>query len=409
MAVTLEGYVKSSVDELKQRLESRLLQNVPNWQKTTADVQSNILDAFVTGLLEYENIAADIISAYSPDYANDFFWNIFADNLNLNRRAKFKSQVLLLFSGPKDTIIPRNTTVSDGSNEFKTEETAVIPLTGEIYVSAYSEDEISVPANSLTSIVEIFNADVTVTNPSASLPAIPEDSTEVLRTKTQAKLRSSKNGSIALAHSRLLEIEGVNPRLIKFKLINYNVKETVGETEVFKEIQGIEAIVGGGDPSEVALTLFTSFLETKKLRSEPSDNDANRTIECTLKYFNTPILVKWTSPKEVPLQITANIGFTSVTLSSEAFTLTVKNALMEYIDTLQVGSPFSSRMLDTIIYDELKKVAIEPSMIFELNYKILIGSTQVTFNSQGFLDEIKDDCYVTLVGFNSVIVVNPNA
>lgn len=409
MAVTLEGYVKSSVDELKQRLESRLLQNVPNWQKTTADVQSNILDAFVTGLLEYENIAADIISAYSPDYANDFFWNIFADNLNLNRRAKFKSQVLLLFSGPKDTIIPRNTTVSDGSNEFKTEETAVIPLTGEIYVSAYSEDEISVPANSLTSIVEIFNADVTVTNPSASLPAIPEDSTEVLRTKTQAKLRSSKNGSIALAHSRLLEIEGVNPRLIKFKLINYNVKETVGETEVFKEIQGIEAIVGGGDPSEVALTLFTSFLETKKLRSEPSDNDANRTIECTLKYFNTPILVKWTSPKEVPLQITANIGFTSVTLSSEAFTLTVKNALMEYIDTLQVGSPFSSRMLDTIIYDELKKVAIEPSMIFELNYKILIDSTQVTFNSQGFLDEIKDDCYVTLVGFNSVIVVNPNA
>lgn len=409
MAVTLEGYVKSSVDELKQRLESRLLQNVPNWQKTTADVQSNILDAFVTGLLEYENIAADIINAYSPDYANDFFWNIFADNLNLNRRAKFKSQVLLLFSGPKDTIIPRNTTVSDGSNEFKTEETAVIPLTGEIYVSAYSEDEISVPANSLTSIVEIFNADVTVTNPSASLPAIPEDSTEVLRTKTQAKLRSSKNGSIALAHSRLLEIEGVNPRLIKFKLINYNVKETVGETEVFKEIQGIEAIVGGGDPSEVALTLFTSFLETKKLRSEPSDNDANRTIECTLKYFNTPILVKWTSPKEVPLQITANIGFTSVTLSSEAFTLTVKNALMEYIDTLQVGSPFSSRMLDTIIYDELKKVAIEPSMIFELNYKILIDSTQVTFNSQGFLDEIKDDCYVTLVGFNSVIVVNPNA
>lgn len=409
MAVTLEGYVKSSVDELKQRLESRLLQNVPNWQKTTADVQSNILDAFVTGLLEYENIAADIISAYSPDYANDFFWNIFADNLNLNRRAKFKSQVLLLFSGPKDTIIPRNTTVSDGSNEFKTEETAVIPLAGEIYVSAYSENEISVPANSLTSIVEIFNADVTVTNPSASLPAIPEDSTEVLRTKTQAKLRSSKNGSIALAHSRLLEIEGVNPRLIKFKLINYNVKETVGETEVFKEIQGIEAIVGGGDPSEVALTLFTSFLETKKLRSEPSDNDANRTIECTLKYFNTPILVKWTSPKEVPLQITANIGFTSVTLSSEAFTLTVKNALMEYIDTLQVGSPFSSRMLDTIIYDELKKVAIEPSMIFELNYKILIASTQVTFNSQGFLDEIKDDCYVTLVGFNSVIVVNPNA
>lgn len=405
----LEGYVKSSVDELKQRLESRLLQNVPNWQKTTADVQSNILDAFVTGLLEYENIAADIINAYSPDYANDFFWNIFADNLNLNRRAKFKSQVLLLFSGPKDTIIPRNTTVSDESNEFKTEETAVIPLTGEIYVSAYSEDEISVPANSLTSIVEIFNADVTVTNPSASLPAIPEDSTEVLRTKTQAKLRSSKNGSIALAHSRLLEIEGVNPRLIKFKLINYNVKETVGETEVFKEIQGIEAIVGGGDPSEVALTLFTSFLETKKLRSEPSDNDANRTIECTLKYFNTPILVKWTSPKEVPLQITTNIGFTSVTLGSEAFTLTVKNALMEYIDTLQVGSPFSSRMLDTIIYDELKKVAIEPSMIFELNYKILIDSTQVTFNSQGFLDEIKDDCYVTLVGFNSVIVVNPNA
>lgn len=409
MAVTLEGYVKSSVDELKQRLESRLLQNVPNWQKTTADVQSNILDAFMTGLLEYENIAADIINAYSPDYANDFFWNIFADNLNLNRRAKFKSQVLLLFSGPKDTIIPRNTTVSDGSNEFKTEETAVIPLTGEVYVSAYSEDEISAPANSLTSIVEIFNADVSVTNPSASLPAIPEDSTEVLRTKTQAKLRSSKNGSIALAHSRLLEIEGVNPRLIKFKLISYNVKETVGETEVFKEIQGIEAIIGGGDPSEVALTLFTSFLETKKLHSEPSDNDANRTIECTLKYFNTPILVKWTSPKEVPLQITANIGFTSVTLSSEAFTLTVKNALVEYIDTLQVGSPFSSRMLDTIIYDELKKVAIEPSMIFELTYKILIGSTQVNFNNQGFLDEIKDDCYVTLVGFNSVIIVNPNA
>ena len=409
MPITLQGYVKSSVDELKQRLEARLLQNVPNWKKTTADVQSNILDASVVGLLEYENIAADIINAYTPDYANDFFWNIFADNLNLNRRAKFKAQVLLLFSGPKDTIIPRNTTVSDGSVEFKTEETAVIPLTGEVYITAYSEDEVSAAPNTLTQIVEVFNNEVSVTNPSSSLAAIPEDSIEILKAKTQEKLRSSKNGSIALAHSRLLEIEGVNARLIKFKLINYMVQETVGEAQVFKEIQGIEAIIGGGDPSEVALTLFKSFLETKKLRSEPSDNDTNRTIECSLKYFNTPILVKWTAPKEIPLQITANIGFTSVTLSSEAFTLTVKSALQEYIETLQVGSPFSSRVLDTIIYQELEKVAITPDMIFELNYKLYIGPTQVYFNNQGFLEQIKDDCYISLVGFNSTIVVNPNA
>lgn len=410
MPLTMQGYVKQTADELSSKLEARLSQNVPSWKKTTADVQSNILAAIIPGLLEYENIATEMINCYQPGYANDFFWNIFAENLNLNRRAKFRAQVMLLFSGDEGVIIPRNTIVSDDSgNEFEVLNTTIIPKTKQVYVNAYSDTESIVAANSLTTIKQVFNSSVSVTNPSSSFASIPEDTTAILKLKTQERIRSARNGSIDLAHSRLLEIEGVNPRLIKFNLVNYNVIEMQNEHQVFKEIQGIECIVGGGEPSAIALALFTSFLETKKLRSNPSNNETERTAEYNLKYLGTTIPIKWTMPKEVALQISISIGFVGVSITSDALNLAIKDALANYIESKQVGTPFSSRMLDSIIYEQLNNVAIPPDSMFALTYEIWANNVKTAFNTQGFLDEIKEDCYVTLAALSTAIIANPNS
>lgn len=410
MPLTLHGYVKHSPEELQQILIDKLMQKVPSWQKSSADIQSNLLDAIIPGLLEYENIAAEMCNCYTPDYANDYFWNIFAENLNLKRRAKFKSQVVLLFTGNQGLIIPKGLEISDGSgNTFTIEETAVIPTTGQVYLTGYSEAEVSVPANTLTEINVILDESIKVTNPNASLAALAEDTTALLKSKVQAKLRSARHGSVASAYANLLEVEGVDSRLIKFEFVDYNIKFTENQHDVFRSVRGLEFTIGGGDVNEVALALFKSFLETKKLIAEPSNNETDRIASCELTYYNTPVTIQWIIPKEMALQINVLAGFTGISLTSAALTLALQETLTNYINTKQVGTPLSRRQLDSIVYQVLEGYSIRPESIFELDYEVYLGAKQVNFDTRGFLEGVEKDCYLTLEGFTTTIVQNTSS
>lgn len=401
MALTKEGYKKRTPGEIKEALINDLKEINASFLEQPADIQNNLLDSSVVPLLQFENVAAEILNGFGPEYANDFIWLNLANSLNLTKKSRVKAQVELKFMGVPGTYIPVGTSVS----VFTTESSVVLGSTGEAFVLATTEENIFAEPNTLTEIDEFIDENLSVTNPNASIVETPAEDIAELRNRARIILRSARKGSYDYAIARLNGIKGVNARLLKFRELDYNIKETGpdGET-VLRNVQGIEAIVGGGDPYEVAGVLKDSFLETKKLISEPSNGEESRSVNINIKYFRNTIPVAFTRPKNLNLSIKIGIQLKNNILTQTSAEGLLMEPFENYINSLELGESINKLTFDKLILDELIKHDIQPRDIIGFNYKILMGENILNWNGENFLDEVKWDCYLTLGGLGVEIV-----
>lgn len=401
MALTKEGYKKRTPGEIKEALINDLKEINASFLEQPADIQNNLLDSSVVPLLQFENVAAEILNGFGPEYANDFIWINLANSLNLTKKSRVKAQVELKFMGVPGTYIPVGTSVS----VFTTESSVVLGSTGEAFVLATTEENIFAEPNTLTEIDEFIDENLSVTNPNASIVETPAEDIAELRNRARIILRSARKGSYDYAIARLNGIKGVNARLLKFRELDYNIKETGpdGET-VLRNVQGIEAIVGGGDPYEVAGVLKDSFLETKKLISEPSNGEESRSVNINIKYFRNTIPVAFTRPKNLNLSIKIGIQLKNNILTQTSAEGLLMEPFENYINSLELGESINKLTFDKLILDKLIKHDIQPRDIIGFNYKILMGENILNWNGENFLDEVKWDCYLTLGGLGVEIV-----
>lgn len=401
MALTKEGYKKRTPEEIKEALINDLKEIDASFLEQPADIQNNLLDSSVVPLLQFENIAAEILNGFGPEYANDFIWLNLANSLNLTKKSRLKAQVELKFTGLPGTYIPVDTTVG----AFTTESSVVLGSTGEAFVIATTEEDIIAEPNTLTEIDEFIDENLSVTNPNASISETPAEDISELRNRARVILRSARKGSYSYAMARLNSIKGVNARLLKFRELDYNIKETGpdGET-ILRNVQGIEAIVGGGDPYEVAGVLKDSFLETKKLISEPSNGEESRSVNINIKYFKNTIPVAFTRPKNLNLSVKIGIQLKNNILTQTSAEGLLMEPFENYINSLELGESINKLTFDKLILDELIKHDIQPRDIIGFNYKILIGENILNWNGENFLDEVKWDCYLTLGGLGVEII-----
>lgn len=401
MALTKEGYKKRTPGEIKEALINDLKEINASFLEQPADIQNNLLDSSVVPLLQFENVAAEILNGFGPEYANDFIWLNLANSLNLTKKSRVKAQVELKFMGVPGTYIPVGTSVS----VFTTESSVVLGSTGEAFVLATTEENIFAEPNTLTEIDEFIDENLSVTNPNASIVETPAEDIAELRNRARIILRSARKGSYDYAIARLNGIKGVNARLLKFRELDYNIKETGpgGET-VLRNVQGIEAIVGGGDPYEVAGVLKDSFLETKKLISEPSNGEESRSVNINIKYFRNTIPVAFTRPKNLNLSIKIGIQLKNNILTQTSAEGLLMEPFENYINSLELGESINKLTFDKLILDEFIKHDIQPRDVIGFNYKILMGENILNWNGENFLDEVKWDCYLTLGGLGVEIV-----
>lgn len=398
MPLDVNGYIKRTPAEIKDELVRDLQNNSPAWVSATADVQDNILDAAIPAIMQFENLMAEMINSYAPGNANDFMWEQLATSLNLQRQRQFQSQVELEFKGPKGLIIPSGTSVSseDDSFTFEIEENGVIDSTGLVRLTGYSDSEDVVEPKKLTKINQVISEELSVTNPAASLKYIPEETLAQLKERAQMKLRNPRKGAFDYAMYKLLSIQGVDRRLIQFRVIDYNTKVIENEIEVIKNIRGIEAVVGGGEAAEVALALFESFVETQKLLSQPSNNEVDRSVAYTLTFAGSPIIINFTRPKLLNLEIELSATFQNVSVTSESLDGMVRTYLTNYINNKRVGTSFNKNTLDKIIMNLIGAGGIDSENIVKLDYALKINKEDISFGAAGYIEEVEYDCYLIL-------------
>lgn len=397
--LTSQGFVKKTADEIKAEIVASLRQTIPEFTEQNADLQNNLIDSSIEGILVYQNMMNALFNAYSPDYSNDDLFLKFAESIGLRQKGAFKAQTTITFKGKYGDFIPRNTIITDaeGTCEFKTQDNVVCDTTGTANVLALSETEDIYEANTLTTIKTILGNNITATNQVASLKYIPSETTASLKARAQAKLRSVRQGGKLYAEQLLKGIDGVDRRLVAF--YDKTIKYTEGEKENAKDyyVKGIEAVIGGGSDEEVAKALYLSFIETQKLISCPSDDVENRKKSVTLYVYNNPVTIDFTRPKVLELGIKTLIAFTEITVSPIALQQLTQDAVREYINNLKVGTQVNKYSLIEIIMPIIVNAGMPSYTMKSIDFRYKIGDSEYKkFNDDGYIDSVEFDCFCIL-------------
>lgn len=404
MPLTDKGYVKRTALEIKTDIVNSLRQTIPEFTEQNADLQNNLIDSSIEGILVYEDMMNALFNAYSPDFSNDDIFFKFAESLGLRQKPKFQAQTTITFSGKYGDFIPKGTIITDENKtcEFITQDNVVCDTTGTASVLALSETEDIYPANTLTEIKTILATDktktpITATNKVDSLKYIAEETNAELKARSQAKLRSVRQGGKMYADGLLKGIDGVDRRLVAFydKTIQYNE----GDDKQFW-VKGIEAVVGGGSDEEVAKALYLSFLETQKLISKPSNDETDRSKQVTLYIYDNPVSIEFTRPKVLEIGIMCYVAFTATLASPVALQYLTQNDVTKYVNSLKVGTNINKYSLIEIIMPLIVGAGMPSHTIKSIDFKYKIkgidGERYKEFNKDGYIEEILFDCYTIL-------------
>lgn len=407
MPLTQQGFVKRTASEIKEDLINHISQTLPDFTEQDADLTSDILNTSIISILQYEDMLNTLFNGYSPDFSNASLFKAFAESVGLRQRVAFNAQVTLTFSGKFGDFIPKDTICTDaqGLVEFKTQDNIVLDTTGTGSVLALSDTLEVWDAGQIATIKSIVGDGIAVTNKVASLKFIDEETEDELKARVQAKFRSVRQGGKLYAESMLKGVEGVDRRLVAF--YDKTITQTFEQNTYY--IKGIEAVVGGGKDEEVAKALYLSFLETQKLVSNPSNNEAStRSREITLYIYNNPVTVRFTRPKLLQIGLQMNISFTSNISTPIALQNLTQSAVTNYVNNLKVGIPINLYSLIEIVMPILVDSGIPSYTMREISfiYKIsndTIDTSYKAFNDSGFIPEILDDCYCELSEYGVVI------
>lgn len=408
MGLTETGYIIRTPQEIQDILVASLKKEVPEFQLQPADIQSNLLNTSICGLMEHENIMAEFFNSLSASGKNISLFKQFAESIGLRQLKEYKSQVVLEFSGPYGAFIPKGTKAKNENGDiFTTQENAVIPTTQKAQVLALGDSENVSVENEINILVSQLTDGISVTNPAPSLAFIPKETDDELIRRVQSRLRSARKGGVDYALSMLKSLQGVDRRLIKFRNLDIEtpIESTEPNTSIVRISSGIEAIIGGGDNEKIALLLYLSFLETQKLISKPSGNDDGRTVSLDLIVNNNIIPIKFTRPKLLKMKLTFKPSFSGIITTPTSLEGLLSKKITIYINSLEVGTPLNLISLNNLIVPLLIESGINDYNIKMLSYEIELNDVKVNFDEQtGYLKEIEHDCYLQLVEFGVNIV-----
>lgn len=387
------GYQPNTPEEIRQNLQELFTQKVPNFTSRPADLQSNIIDAFATGLIYVEQQLSILFNAYSPSFAPDFLFELRAAEQGLRRKGAFKSSVDIQFKGSPYSIIPANTGVT-GTDlpTYTILEDVMIPSTGSILVTAYCNDT-TIPTIGVGALNTITTNLKGITASNISTPTEPQEqeSMDTFRKRVQAIWRNPRGGSYEYLLNQIQAIEGVDSRAVRLN-VNGN---------------SVELVVAGGEPSEIAFTMMRAGgITPVAFVSNPSQSQTNRTVTQNLILNNQPIPYKFTRPLNVQIGIKVNLPLTNITATNNAVESVTQSAMEDYINNLKVGTPVNITSLTQVFIKAFESTGGSAININAntITYEVtnLTQSGTINFNSQGFL-ELQNDWYLTLSQYSVVI------
>ncbi|MEG0234069.1 MAG: baseplate J/gp47 family protein [Hafnia sp.] len=331
----ISGPVPKTADELRQQVITTATQLSPG---ITTDLPGSLIEDMVStsvgALMVCDQAKVDLINSCSPYSANIHLLAQLGAIYGIPRGEGTNTSVYVVFSGPPGFSIPKGFTVGDGSYLYTVRRDTVIPDSGQtapIYCLAMMEGIWAVPAGSVTqiksSVPEGYN--VTCTNLTAGLPGATEQNYASYRAQVMQAGMYGVQGTPDCYRTELKKVSGVQENLLSYR------QSTLGKWV---------AVVGGGDPYDVAYAIYKSVPDISILTNDVSNPSGSpvekKTIPITVypDVYQVPFVVP--SSQNVVVLITWNTASTSY-IDPTGIEKAVQQNIADYINAVAVGQPIN--------------------------------------------------------------------
>lgn len=347
-------------------LISRVSDRVPGY---TANLPAGLIaDMAGTGtgaIALIDQARVDLINSCTPYGANIPLLKQLGSIYGVPQGMGTNTSVYVVFSAPPGFAVPKGFTVGDGNNQYAVVRDAVTPASGQtepLYCLATSEGSWAVPEGSVTQIITSVpkNYNVTCTNLTAGLPGLAEQSYSSYRGQVMQSGMKAVQGVPDYFRTMLQEVEGVQANLISYR-----------QAELGKWV----AVVGGGDPYEVAYAIYKAIPDISVLTndvSNPSNNPVDKItvqIEVYPDTYQLPYVVP--TSQSVAVFITWNTASTNY-IDPTGISKAVQQPVADYINFIAVGQPINILQIQEIFLEAVQGL-VHPSLISMINIQVGIN------------------------------------
>lgn len=303
-----------------------------------ADTQDGQLIAiFAQAISDVNAQAIATYNQFNPNTAVGVGLDSAVKTNGIERHVATNSTVDLVLIGQAGTVIDNGIASDDAGTNWLLPEQVVIPVSGEITVTATAEEagDIEASPNTITQIVTPTLGWQSVNNPNQAVVGVAVETDAQLRTR---QARSTELASVSLWEgivASLLNIEGVT----RVSGIKNDEDEPSPEG-----IPGhaIAMIVDGGDVDEIGKTIFL-----KKGEGVGTYGTTNTTY---IDSFGFPNVIRFSRPTIVDVYVTLTITPSSTYISTVADE--IKQRIADYINGLAIGESVNiARVLSNAVKD----------------------------------------------------------
>lgn len=253
--VPATGPVPTSASELLAQLLAIATTLSPG---LTANLPGSLIDDIsgtdVGALSLIDQAKVDTINSISPFAANEYILNQLGQVYGVQQGIGSNTSVYVTFTGSPGYVVAQGFIVSDGTHQYTVQDGGTIASNGQsspLYCLATTSGSWAVPINSVNTLITSVPAAVTLscTNLTTGLPGSSAVTLGVYREQVLAAGLATSQGTPSYLKAALANVSGVQSNLVSVR--------TVGPQS--------EVIVGGGDPYEVAGTIYKCWPDVANL------------------------------------------------------------------------------------------------------------------------------------------------
>ena len=361
------GPVATPPATIRTTLINSIAASVPDY---TANLPGSLIEDLastdVQGIITIDQARVDAVNSVTPYAANPYVLAQQGLMLGVPQGLQTNGNAYLVFAGSAGYVIPPGFIASDGgTNTFQIQDGGTVGSNGvsqPLYAVATIFNTGAIPPNTITAIVTAVPSPytLTVTNPTAGVPAEAAETTEQYRSQVLTAQQVAISGSATYLKTLLLLVPGVSPRLV-----------SVLQSGLYWEV-----ICGGGDPYQVAGAIYAGVSSLGLLTG--SQANANRNI--TVSIFDAPdsYTVTFVNPPQqtVTVAVTWNTSLPNFTAQS-AVNQYIILAVQSYINGIIVGQPINLLVLQEYIQLALAPV-LPATSLTRLLFAVAINGEPVT-------------------------------
>lgn len=303
-----------------------------------ADTQDGQLIAiFALALSDVNAQAIATYNQFNPNTAVGVGLDSAVKTNGISRHTATNSTVDLVLIGQAGTVITNGVATDDNENRWLLPDQVIIPVSGEITVTATAEEVGAIEAspNTITQIGTPTLGWQSVNNPTSATVGVAVETDVELR---QRQSRSTELPSVSLWEgiiASLLNLEGVT-RVLGVK----NDEDATSDEGVPGHT--IAMIVDGGDVNEIGKTIF--------LKKGEGVGTFGTTQTTYIDTYGFPNVIKFSRPTIVNAYVTLTITPSSTYISSVSDE--IKQRIADYINSLAIGESVNiARVLSSAVKD----------------------------------------------------------